>query len=304
MNSTSISQIDVDPIFILNEKNMLITKDFINSIFKKYNLKHSVIHIDRFIIATTHTSYSTKSYTSVESEGCHKIKEISSNKISHPNKAIPLQTKSYERLEFLGDSIIHAILAEYIFVRFSDQQEGFMTKLRTKLENSETLAKFTQVLGLDSYILLSRYKEETNSRYNDVHILEDVFEAFIGTLYLDGDNCGNNFELCRSLLVQLIESEIDIAEILCNETNYKDILLQYAHTKKWPDPIYGTQRVSGTENKIYEMFVRIKGNIEGIGKGNSKKKGEQMAAAMALKKFRVLHDDSDGSDDEYEYSND
>lgn len=307
MNSTTINQIDVDPIFILNEKNVLITKEFINSLFKKYNLKHSVIQIDRFIIATTHTSYSVKSYASTESgciEGCHKIKEISANKILHPNKAIQLQTESYERLEFLGDSIIHAILAEYIFVRFSDQQEGFMTKLRTKLENSETLAKFTQVLGLDSYILLSRYMEETNSRYNNVHILEDVFEAFIGTLFLDGDNRGNNFELCRSLLVQLIESEIDIAEILCNETNYKDILLQYAHTKKWPDPIYGTQRVSGTENKIYEMFVRIKGNIEGIGKGNSKKKGEQMAAAMALKKFRVLHDDSDCSDDEYEYTND
>ena len=158
---------------------------------------------------------------------------------------------------------------------------------------------------MDTYILLSRYMEETNSRNNNIHILEDVFEAFMGALFRDGNETGSkygkNIENCKALLIQLIENEIDIAELLFNETNYKDMLLQYAHTKKWPDPVYGTRNVSGSETKIYEMFVRIKGNIEGIGKGNSKKKGEQLAAAMALKKFKCLRDDSDCSDDEYEY---
>lgn len=293
-----------DAIFILNEKNTLITKNFLETIFKKYSLSHTITKFNRFITATTHTSYCVTSYASDNGEGFHKVKEISNNKILHPNTAIPLQGESYERLEFLGDSVIHVILAEYIFNRFSDQQEGFMTKLRTKLENSETLAKFSQVLGLDTYILLSRYMEESNARYNNVHILEDVFEAFIGSLYLDGDNRGENFEVCRSLVIQLVETEIDIAELLNNETNYKDILLQYAHTRKWPDPVYGTQRVSGTDNKIYEMFVRIKGNIEGVGRGNSKKKGEQLAAAEALSKFRAWHGDSDCSDDEYVYESD
>jgi dsRNA-specific ribonuclease len=306
MNKSSVSErINTDPIFILNEKNTLVSKEFLNKLFRKYKLNHSVVNLNTFIIATTHTSYSTLSYSSTDNgtqEGYHKVREISMNKISHPTNAIPLQRESYERLEFLGDSIIHAVLAEYIFSRFYDQQEGFMTKLRTKLENSDTLAKFSQVLGLDKYILLSRYIEETNGRYNNVHILEDVFEAFIGSLFLDGDDRGKNFEMCRTIIIQLIETEIDISELLFNENNYKDMLLQYAHTRKWPDPIYGTQRVSGTENKIYEMYVKIKGNIEGVGRGNSKKKGEQLAAAEALKNFKVLHDDSDSSDDECEYT--
>ena len=143
--------------------------------------------------------------------------------------------------------------------------------------------------------------EEKDSRKTDMHILEDTFEAFIGALFQDNNENENTYKLCRSLVVQLIESEIDIAELISNETNYKDILLQYAHTKKWPDPIYGTKCISGSDNKTYEMFVKIKGNIEGIGKGNSKKKGEQLAAAMALRRFRVVHDDDDDSDEEYEY---
>lgn len=297
MNNKSMDQINVDPIFILNEKNTLITKKYIDSVLSKYHINHKINSLNNFIIATTHTSYCVSSYSTSDDgiRGIHRIKEVSSNRISNPTKAIEMQHESYERLEFLGDSIIHAVLACYIFNRFSDQQEGFMTKLRTKLENSETLAHLTQVIGLDTYILMSRYLEEMNGRYNNIHILEDVFEAFIGALYLDA----YDFTKCSDLIIRLIESEIDIAEILCNETNYKDVLLQYAHTKKWPDPVYGTMRMTGTENKIYEMFVKINGSIEGVGKGNSKKKGEQQAAASALRKFRVIHDDSDCSDDEY-----
>lgn len=314
------TNVDTDPNFILNEKNTMITTHFLNQLFKKYNLNHEVSNMNRFITAMTHTSYCLETYALKETQPYAPVNDT----------MISLQNESYERLEFLGDSIIHTILAEYIFVRFSDQQEGFMTKLRTKLENSETLAKFSLLLGFDKYVLISRYTEDTNGRCNNTHLLEDVFEAFIGALFLDIDTASHadmvlckatNFELCRKLIIQLIECELDISEILCNDTNYKDMLLQYAHKKKWPDPIYGTQRVYistdetmithpsqnagylpiSQENKMYEMFVKIKSTIEGVGCGNSKKKGEQMAAEMALKKFGVLHDDSDCSDDEYFY---
>lgn len=322
---------NVDPVFILNEKNILINSTFINKLFKKYKLHHKVIHIENYVTSMTHISYSTKSYTSQSTNGYHKVKEISAKRITEPSKAVQLMNESYERFEFLGDSIIHAVLAEYIFRRFPDQQEGFMTKLRTKLENSDTLAKFSRVLGLDNYVLLSRYMEETDGRYTNTHILEDVFEAFIGALYVDvdtnrDDTQQDNYDICKYFIVQLIEAEIDIADMLYNDTNYKDMLLQYAHTKKWPDPVYGTQKVydvdaarvvqrdmygdtsnqfSGascngkSETRIYEMYVKIGGKIEGVGKGISKKKGEQQAAELALKKFRVLRDDDDDSDDEY-----
>lgn len=302
-----MENITVDPIFILNDKNVLITENDINNIFKKYNLNHKVHDLNLFINATTHTSYCISSYTPQSStNGCHKIKDISICKISDLHNVIPLQNKSYERLEFVGDSTIHLILAEYFYDRYSDQQEGFMTKLRTKIENGDSLAHFSQILGLETFILLSRFMEEKNSRNLDMHILEDTFEAFIGALFQDNKDNEDTFKLCKSLVIQLIEKEIDIAELIFNETNYKDLLLQYAHTKKWPDPIYGTVGVYGSDNKSYEMFVKIKNNIEGTGVGNSKKKGEQLAAAMALKKFRVIHDsdDSDDSDEEYAYEED
>lgn len=252
-------------------------------------------------MAMTHSSYCRVEHK--------KMEEISATKIRNTTNVIPLQEHSYERLEYLGDSIIHAVLADYIFTRFPMQQEGFMTKLRTKLENSETLARLSQIIGLDNYLLISRYYEENNSRNENIHLLEDIFEAFIGATYIDG-NDGRNFNVCRSLFIGLIERNIDITEILRNETNYKDMLLQYAHSQKMPDPVYGTTNVSTSqqhskydtrENKLYEMYVKIGSKIKGIGIGNSKKKGEQMAAEDALRKFGVINDDSDDSDEECEY---
>ena len=122
------NHIDVDSIFILNEKNILITKDFINSILKKYNINHTVINLSLYQTAMTHHSYSIMSYMDNDiSDGCHRVKdkEISMTKIKNPNSALPLQQSSYERLEFLGDSIIHAVLAEYIFNRFSQHSLSF-----------------------------------------------------------------------------------------------------------------------------------------------------------------------------------
>jgi dsRNA-specific ribonuclease len=232
-------------------------------------------------------------------EGFHKIKDISSTKISNPRKAVPIQDNSYERLEFLGDAIIHAILAEYIFKRYPDQQEGFMTKLRTKLENSETLAKFTQTIGLDNFILLSKSMEEMNWRNSNVHVLEDVFEAFIGAMYIDGEK--EQYDNCKKIVVQLVENEIDIAEIISNDTNYKDILLRHVNKKKYSGPEYGTQSVMGDESKIYEMYVKVNGEIVGTGTGDSKRKGEQNAARIALIFFKEIRDDDDSSEEECDY---
>jgi len=300
-------ELKIDTLFILNDKNVLITTEFVNNIFKKYNINHrGVTDLNLFILATTHNSYCYKSYlNNDENDTHHKTKLFSMNRAVNPNKSIPLQKESYERLEFKGDAIIHHVLADYFYDRFPDQQEGFLTKLRTKIENSDTLAKFSVMLGLDNYVLLSKYLEETNGRQTNKSVLEDVFEAFIGAISLDGKTdktkYGENMVACYSLIEQLIENVLDISELLAKETNYKDMLLQYAHVKKWPDPIYGVQKVTGIDNKSYEMYVKIKGQIVGVGSGNSKKIGEQKSAEMALRKYKVLNDDSDESEEEYVY---
>lgn len=310
-----------DQLFILNDKNVLITASFINSIFAKYGIEYNVCNLKNYQLAMTHNSYCIGDIVLEHSKhNCTRTPYSDSpsafrgTKIKPDARIVPLQKESYERLEFLGDSIIHHILASYIYNRFDDQQEGFMTKLRAKLENSDTLAKLTKIIGLNKYILLSRYYENNNCRVDNIHILEDVFEAFIGALSLDTKK-SSNFEVCEKFVITLIELEVDIAELLHTETNYKDTLLKYAHTRKWPDPGYGTRNVIGTsfvenaydknkgcvDNKTYVMWVKIGHEIHGVGKGNSKKQGEQAAAAAALRKLGVICDNEELSDEEYEY---
>ena len=292
-------------LYILNEKNVLITKNYINDILKRYGVNHNVKNVATFQRAMIHTSYLIRDE---EYWKTHRSKNTNKDlePIDDPSKAeIQLQTESYERLEFLGDSVIHLILAEYFFKRYENQAEGFMTRLRTKIENGDTLAYLTKSIGLDKYIVLSRYIEVNEGRSNNASILEDAFEAFMGALFLDG-----GFEPCKSFMTKLMEDKIDFAQLLHKETNFKDMLLQYFHQRGWLDPKYGQLDVSGPDHKkIFTMYVKRKktqtddGDIVGMGMGTSKKKGEQKAAFEALKFYQVIkNDDDEDSDTCEEYS--
>lgn len=302
MNTKSMYQVPLnEQLFILNEKNKLITKQFINNIFKTYNIDHRVNRLSLYVEATVHYSYCVNKCLQKQNQ-----KDIYITPISDPSLALPLMNEPYERLEFLGDSVLHTILTEYLLNRYPEEYEGFLTRLRTKLENTEMLAKFSKLIGLNEYAVISRYVEANDGRTKNDHIMEDLFESFIGALYLDTtDKNTTNFDKCKKFIVQLVEKEVDIAELLYNENNYKDMLLQYAHKMKWPDPLYGTCGVSTPhgDQPQYKMFAKINGEIAGVGIGVSKKKGEQLAAKEALKEFGVIKDESDDecSDDEYIY---
>jgi len=271
-------------LYILNEHNIEITSDYIENILKKYGVIHKINNLYNFKLATTHTSYILRDE---EYWKLHRSKNTNKElePIEDPSMAIPLQTESYERIEYLGDAVLHLILADYIYDRY-DQGEGFMTKLRTKIEKGTTLTHFAKVIGLNKYILLSRYIEKNNGRENNKKILEDVFEAFLGALHIDG-----GYDICKKFIVKLIEDEVDFATLLHTEDNYKDMLLQFCHKQnpRWEDPQYGEIDESGPDhNKVYTTFVRIKkrptdvGEVRGYGKGVSKKKGQQEAAREAL----------------------
>ena len=103
----------------------------------------------------------------------------------YPEGCLKLREESNERLEFLGDSIIGAIVTHYLYERYPDQDEGFMTRLKIKLVNGETLAFFAELIHLDEYVLISRHVEDRCNGRESVKVLEDCFEAFIGALYLD-----------------------------------------------------------------------------------------------------------------------
>ena len=302
----SSKNFDITP-FILNEKNKKITKKFIQAKLKEYDINHTVSNLETFQFAVTHRSYIVRDpqYINDNIENYQYMIDGEVEPCPTPNKAVPLQNGTYERLEFLGDSVIHIVLAEYLFDRYPNEYEGFMTRLRTKIENGQQLAKLCQQMGLDEYVLISRQVEMKGGRTKNIHILEDAFEAFVAALFLDSNR---NFDLCKKFIVNFIEKEIDFANLLHIETNHKDSLLRYHHKMRWPDPVYSILGTYGPDHdKIFKMFVRDRnGKMFAIGQGNSKKAGEQDSAKQALIKYGEIEDPEhyeDESDAESDGSN-
>jgi dsRNA-specific ribonuclease len=288
--------------YVLNENNILITKKDVEDILIRFNIKHKIKDLKLFQTALTHSSYMDHDFKD------DRLLEIIAKKDIKPIpeemkvKALPLQKECYERLEFLGDAVLHLINAEYLSKRYDNCDEGFLTKLRTRIEDSDTLAKFTKILGLDKYILFGRSMEQSGGRLSGDKIFEDVFEAFIAALFLDSNS---NYQNCYTLVVQLLVDTIDFSQLINKDDNYKALLLQLYHKFKWEDPEYGMKSTieAGDNKKTFNMYVKgyleVKGEtkwtIVGIGSGSSKKKGEQEAARNALLFYKAISDD-----DEYE----
>jgi dsRNA-specific ribonuclease len=282
---------------IINEKNIPITEKFINSIFKKYNFKHEVKNLEVFQLAMVHISYLNR--TTITEKTARLLKDVIPITDEQKKNAMPLKDKCYGRLEYLGDAIIHSILAEYLFDRYADEDEGFLTQLRTKLEKDEMLSELSKKLGLHKYAIVARNIEQSNGRLNNVHLTEDIFEAFFGALSREAD-----YGECKKFLISIIQTEIDIAELIHNDDNYKDRLMQYFHQIKWNEPKY-FEDVSQQKNtkegcqEIRSFTTYVKnpsGDVIGVGVGNSKTKSEQNAAYNSLVKLGVIKDDDDGSD--------
>lgn len=289
-------------LYVLNEKNIEINEGFIEEVLSRYDITYKVsnINIALYKEAMVHTSYTIGAKKNLL--GSKNKVTITHPPIKNPDDAIPLFKDSYERLEFVGDAVIHLILAEYFYKRYENEAEGFMTRLRTKVENGDTLACLSKLVGLNDYIIISKYMELNNAREENTSALEDVFEAFFGALYLDA-----GFNICRDFFVRLLEKHVNISKLLYTKTNFKDILLRFFHKRKWIDPKYCELDASGVDkSRIYTMCVIKKekrsdeGVRVGVGKGSSKKKGEQMAAKEALIYYGELKDDNYSDDDTVE----
>lgn len=293
--------ITTDVSYILNENNKYITKEFIETILNKFGVETVIDNLSIYQKAMIHMSYLNRNDKNCVNGKMkyHHVQIFDMEPISDNIHTMPLQLCSYERLEYLGDAILHAIFADYIFVRYSDADEGFMTKLRIKIENGDALSILSKKIGLQEYLVISRYMEKNGGRDDNKNLLEDIFEAFIGALYID-----KGFDVCKKFIVKLIEKEIDFAKLLYQESNFKEKLLQYFHYRKWAEPVYGNLDVSGPENKkMYTMWVKSRknqqdeGEIVGIGVSTSKRGGEQNAAKQALM-YYGLYKEGDNSDPE------
>jgi len=281
-----------------NLTNVLVNETDIKEILDKYNVNiDKVNHIEYFRQAFTHKSYCKKDIYP------QSILDDAKRELDNPSELLELMNKSYERLEYFGDRVLKVIVSMYLFHRYPKQDEGFMTRLQTKIEDKKNLAIMSKEIGLNKFFIISKQIELMNGR-NLEKIHEDVFESFVGALFLS-----NGFEPCMFLIVNLLETLIDYSEKLYCDNNYKDQLLRVHHQNKWKFPQYITIHFEGPPHKRkYIMGVEkqdadpdcpIKDKCLSFGIGSSKKEGEQNAAKMALIINGILKQDQYSQSDIY-----
>ncbi len=198
---------------------------------------------------------------------------------SYANENKSLNLTNYERLEFMGDAVVQVTTTEYLIRSFPNQPEGELTKLRQLVVRQETLARFATQLKLYDYIKLGR-GEKDNKRES---LLADVFEAFIGALFLDGQS-----EAIMAILGETIFKALDENEFSDNIKNYKAMFQEKIHSENRGDIKYGLLEESGPEHeKMFKVALYLNGLKLGEGKGSTKKEAENFAAKDALSKLSV-----------------
>uniref|UniRef100_A0A6C0LRJ8 RNase III domain-containing protein n=1 Tax=viral metagenome TaxID=1070528 RepID=A0A6C0LRJ8_9ZZZZ len=254
---------------IQNPYNKLMKKIDIRNLLISYNIsipKDSTFNIKIFQEAMTHRSYLVRKKANVDLQNIKEIKKV-----------VPLQKMPNDRLRFLGDSVIHFIIGDYLYHKYLKQDEGFLTRLRCKLEKRDSLFDLAIKTKIDSYILISQNIEVLHGRTN-INMISGGFESFIGCLYLEF-----GLQLTRNFLLEVFRKELNIQTIAENETNYKDIILQIYNKNQWGRPDYRILRESGPDhNKIFNVGLFLKGKILGEGSAHSKKEAEQIASKNTI----------------------
>ena len=258
-----------------NSFNKVITSDEVLNILEKQNIQnYEIKDLSLFQKAFIHSSY------------C-EMKDY--EEYIQPVNCLSLFKESYETLEFLGDSFLGCIVSNYLYSRYVNEHlkdEGFLTKLKIRLVCGEQLAYLSKCLQFENYMVISKHIEENCSGRNNEHILEDVFEAFIGALYVDS----GNYKLVEDFVISTIQNNVDISELIQTDNNYKDQTLRYFQKNFSVQPKYETKKDEEKKDFISELSY-INDNekiIVSDGRGVTKKKAEQDAAKNSLIHYRVI----------------
>lgn len=183
---------------------------------------------------------------------------------------------SNERLEFLGDSVLSVIVADYLFKNFKSIPEGELTKLRASLVCEKSLCAFSRQIELGKFLKLGRGEDHNGGRKRD-SILADAFEAVLAAIYLDG-----GMEVAREFVLRFVETELNNKDDEVFK-DYKTALQEIIQRNPEESVSYILKGESGPDHdKVFEVEVHLNSNVIGKGEGKSKKQAEQMAAKQAL----------------------
>lgn len=194
-----------------------------------------------------------------------------------PTKQVPkYMIESNERMEFLGDAILSCITADFLYKKYPAEDEGFLTRVRSKLVDTKALSTFAKKLGLGNYVIMSRHLKSLDER-NREKMHENVFEAWVGAIYLD-----TNLEYARKFILRVFDTHVDWKAVT-TDTNYKDQMLRYCQTSKMSNPEYKVLKSSGPpHDRTYRVGLMIGDRLIGEGVHQQKKAAEQQAALESL----------------------
>lgn len=222
------------------------------NLFEKFGIETENEHL--YEVAFTHGSYGTK----------HNL------------------DYTYERLEFLGDSVLSLIVSEYIFKKYPQYEEGNLTKLRANYVCQNALIHYSHELGLPEYLNVSA--EESNLTHNEViSITADIFESFLGAIFLD-----QGIDFAREFISKIIFKYIDDETVFF--ADYKSAMKEYGDAKEVEISYKVLHEYGVPHDKTFIIAILVDGEEMGVGRGKNKKEAEQGAAKVAIERLGVLNE--------------
>ena len=194
----------------------------------------------------------------------------------HKSAVKKYQISSNERLEFIGDAVLNLIVANFLYTTYPSEDEGFMTKMRTRIVSGKCLSKIARLMHLDKHVRMND-KALKNGWNTNARILEDVFESLIGAIYID-----TGLQMATKFVLTALKRFVDV-DSLSIDSNYKDILMRYTQARQLELPVYTIENEIGpNHDKQFVVTVELQSNPLGLGVAKSKKQAEQLAAYYAI----------------------
>ncbi len=189
---------------------------------------------------------------------------------------------SYERLEFLGDSILGFVVANYLFKQYPEEDEGFLTQTKAKIVSGKALSSVMSQMGLIHFVRTAQGSIE-NEILNSGNVMEDLFEAIIGAIMVDS----NDYKECEKFIFRHLGKSLSVNYLEKITLDYKSKLLEYIAKNKGMEIKFVVTPLADNVNSGFKAQIKINDQIYGQGEGLSKKKAEQQASKKTLDMLRI-----------------
>ncbi len=212
-----------------------------------------------------------------------KNKKLLEQALTHSSYGNEQRVADNERLEFLGDSILGFVTAEYLYKRLKGTSEGSLSKIRAALVCEQSLYEISKKIDLSKHLLLGR-GEQTSGGRTRPSVVSDAFEAVLAAIYLDA-----GLDFAKKWLLDILDDAFDDAISGTRSRDYKTELQEFLQGKKHNRAEYKIKRETGPDhNKYFEVEAVLDGKVIATAGGSSKKEAEQAAAQIALENYEKL----------------